>query len=348
MRRAWLLSMVVAACGGEGPAPAEVETPYSVLERVFHTTFFDRVNREKLLSATASADLRLPGLLDPARYAFLHVAEVRRVNAGRRLGAVDFTIDGWPAALEVELSRVGGRWQVSGVQSPDFQQALLDLLGPEGLASAPSSMPWNGGLAGRDAAGRPSAAVMVLALGGRTWVDSRAVGATEQKAVTSALRVALAARQELARAAHATYRPQVAIALPRNASSLSYALLAEWAMDAGAISLGLVVRATGGGPGYLPLARRGPAPPGVTEPNVLWLRRDSAGLRISVGAHLRTFEMGQVDKQVVGRAVAALRALEPTGAVVAPYAEGDHAGVVALLDACRATAPDMPVAPGAP
>ena len=226
----------------------------------------------------------------------------------------------------------------------------MELLGPDGLASSPAALPWSGGLAGRDAAGRPSAAVMVLGVRGRVWVDGAPVEDNDRGPVVAALKAGIRARAQLARDAHATYRPQVAIALPRDASSLQHALLADWAVEAGAVALGLVVRAKGAGPGYLPLARRGLAPPGVTSPNVLRIRRDLTGVHVAVGGAQHSVPaQALADKSRLGDLLRALRREHaPTGALIEAYADGDHGGVVALLDACRVTAPDLAVASAAP
>lgn len=349
MKPAVLLVWGLTACGGDAETPA-AQTTFSTLHDVFDTGFFDATARAARMSPEAAADLRLPGLLDASRYSFLHVGELRRVSNTRREGDVAFAIDGWPAALDIELERGKAGWRVVKVGRPEDQQALVDLLGPDGLASAPAALPWNGGLAGRDAAGRPTAAVMLLAVRDRIWVDGRPVGQNARAPVVAALRAALGARQQLAQDAHATYRPQVAIALPRDASSLRHALLAQWAVEAGAVALGLVVRTKGAGPGYLPLARRGPAPLGVTEPDVLRMRRDLTGVHFSVGETKQSVAAADLaDKASIGRALEAIRrAQAPAGAVIEAYADGDHGGVVALLDSCRASAPDLAVAPAAP
>ena len=348
--RAALLLWSLTACSSGTKAPAAEATTFSTVRDVFEKGFFDATARAAGMSPQAASNLRLPGLLDASRYSFLHVGELRRVTDTRRVGDVAFAIDGWPAALDIELKRSKAGWKVVGVGKPEAQQALVDLLGPDGLASAPAAMTWNGGLAGRDAAGRPSAAVMLLGVRDRIWVDGRPMRQNAREPVVAALRAALAARAQLARDAHATYRPQVAIALPRDASSLRHALLADWAVEAGAVSLGLVVRTKGAGPGYLPLARRGPAPPGVTEPDVLRMRRDLTGVHFAVGETKQSVAAADLaDKASIGRALEAIRRSHaPVGAVIESYADGDHGGVVALLNACRAAAPDLAVASAAP
>ena len=340
---------LLVGCGGTSQPAGDARTAYATVRDVFDAGFFDATARGALMTPAAAADLKLPGLVDAARYRFLHVGELRRVSATRRAGDVAFAIDGWPAALELELTRGDDGWRISRVGQPAAQEALVELLGPDGLASAPAAMPWSGGLAGRDAAGRPSAAAMVLGVGDRLWVDGEPVARNTRAAVVDALRRALAARQQLAQDAHATYLPQVAIALPRDASSLRHALLAEWAVEAGAMALGLVVRAKGAGPGYLPLARRGPVPPGGTA-QVVRIRRDLTGVHLTFAETRRTVSAEDLsDKGRVGVVLEAIRrAHAPTGALIEAYTDGDHGGVVALLNACRATAPDLPVASAAP
>ncbi len=348
--RALALLVALSGCGGSDEASEAAPTAHEVVAAAFGPSFFDPTQRARWLTPEAVAALRLPARLDESRYGFLHVGELRRVNPHRRVGEVAFAIDGWPAALDLELSRSDAGWRVSGVGDPREQAALLDLLGPDGLASAPSALPWSGGLAGSDRAGRPSAAVMLLSLRGRTWIDGRPLPEPSRDAVVSALRAALEARAQLARDAHATYRPQVALALPRDASALEHTLLAQWATNAGAEALGLVVRGKDQGPGYLPLARRGPAPPGVSEPDVVRLRLGLEGLDMRVARAERAVPFTTViDKVGIGQALQTLlRAHAPRGGLIEPWPDGDHGGIVALLDACRAAAPDLPIATVAP
>lgn len=350
--RALLALLLLTGCA-EPQRPVAPPGPWSVVHRAFGASFFDATARGPLLAPEAAQALVLPGLIDAARYRYLQVSELRRVDPDRRVGTVAFAIDEWPAALDVELVRAGGAWRITQISPPSVQRALLDLLGPDGLPAAAAAEPWAGGLAGRDAAGRPTAAVLVLGQEEDVWVDGAPLAEPEPPAVVAAIRQALEARKQLADEAHATYRPQVAIALPRHASPLRHRLLADQALEAGAEVLLLVVRGERGRPAVLPLARRGPVPPGPRRPPVLTLAHDLAGVAVALGEarvdipHLD----GAIDRNGLGAALTELGRTRPEGLAGARLlinVEADHGLTVALLDVLRRALPDLPVVTEAP
>ncbi len=324
----------------------------AVVAAAFDGGLYDREARARLFAPAAIEGLALATELDLERYQFLHVAELRRLTGDHLAGDVAIAVDGWPAAIGFDLRRDGASsWRVTAVSPPAEQRRLLTLLGPLGLPIVGDAPPWSGGLAGRDASGRPTAAVLVLALEGAVYVDGGQRVPNTRDGVVEALRAALGTRHTLARDAHATYTPQVAIALAREDSALRHALLAEWATEAGAQALVLVVRRKDGGPGQVPLARRAPAPPG-TEPKIARVRQDIATLTVAVGEDTRTLPRasGAVDREALAGALADLYAAHPTlaGVVIEADPDGAHGPLVALLQAVQAAAGELPIATEAP
>ncbi len=323
-----------------------------MVNAAFGEDLHDPTARARRFGAPAAEQLVLARELDATRYRYLHPAELRRLTADRLAGEAAFTVDGWPAAITFELGRAGdGTWRVESVAAPEEQRRLMTLLGPLGLPVVRDAEPWNGGLAGRDAAGRPTAAVLLLALEGALYVDGVHRVPNRREPAVEALRAALATRTALAHDAHATYRPQVAIALPRDASALRHALLARWAEEAGAEALMLVVRRADGGPGQLPLARRAPAAPGA-HPVVARVRQDIAAVTLTVGDDVRTLPRtaGAADDAALADAFAALHAAHPTlaGVVIEADPDGAHGALVSLLRSAQRAAGELPIATEGP
>ncbi|MCB9545520.1 MAG: hypothetical protein H6706_06510 [Myxococcales bacterium] len=333
-----------------GPAAGRPLSAFEVASRAFGSAFFDAEARGALLTGRAREAFRLPGLIEPDRYRFLQVAELRRVDDDRREGEVAFAIDGWPAQLAVELTRSADGWRISKVDDAATQQALVDVLGARGLPRARTAEPWPGGLAGRDANGRPTAAALVMVTAAGFWVDGRRVP-DEPGAIRSAIADALAARQQLAWVAHATYRPHVAIALAADAPALRHAQIAALAVEAGAEALMLVVRDPQGGPAFLPLAHAEPLPVGERVPPVIDVQQTTAGVRLAVGEVAADVPPGDDGLRVesLRPAVASLQRAEPAaGFLFHPDPGGNHARAVALLDALRSAASGLPIASVAP
>ncbi len=344
---------VLAGCGRAGaPDAPAAESAWATVNAAFGDDLHDPAARTRRFSGAAIEQLVLARELDVTRYRFLHPAELRRLTPERLAGEAAFTVDGWPAAVTFELGRTGdGGWRVESVAPPEEQRRLMTLLGPLGLPIVRDAEPWNGGLAGRDAAGRPTAAVLLLALEGALYVDGVHRVPNRREPAVEALRAALATRTALARDAHATYRPQVAIALSRDVSALRHALLARWAEEAGAEALMLVVRRADGGPGQLPLARRAPAAPG-THPVVAVVRQDIAAVTLSVGEDTHTLPRaaGAVDDAALADAFARLHAAHPTlaGVVIEADPDGAHGALVSLLRSAQRAAGELPIATADP
>lgn len=339
------LALPLAACGDGVPDIIE-PTPWAALNTAFDTGFFDPAVRAALFTEPARAALILPDRLAPARYRFLSVAELRRVDDRRRIGEVAFTIDGWPASLAVELTLGDdGGWRITEVESTAAQERLLEVLGPTGLPIVKVVEPWKGGFAGRDAAGRPTAAVLLLVIGDRVQIDGGEPLPLEEAPVVEAITHAIRTRRELADDAHATYRPHVALALPRAAPSTRHAELADWAVTAGAEALQLVVRSREGTPAWIPLARRVLAAPGSLH-NVLRLGREGSRLVISVDRE--TIEVpdksGQPDFDGLAAGLRAMveRVGRPDGGVIVAHPDVPHGALLALHVAARAALPDVP------
>lgn len=340
-----LLAALFVGCGRDA-APIVESTPWGAVQTAFGDRFFDPEAREVLFSEQARKDLILVDALDAGRYAFLSVAELRRVDDRRRVGEVAFTVDGWPASIGVEMSRDDqGGWHIDKVAPPDEQQRLLDVLGPTGLPIAREVDPWLGGLAGRDAAGRPTAAVLLLVLGDSLFVDGGDAMPIEQASVVEALKAAIKVRRELADDATATYRPHVALALPRAAPSELHAQLAQWATDAGAEALQLIVRSREGSPAQVPLARRVVAPMGMAT-NTLRVRRVEGALEVSAGDDpIKVPDAGgQADIAGLGPALETMveRIGRPDGGIIEAHPDLDHGTFIKLRLAARMALPKVP------
>jgi hypothetical protein len=334
--RCWLPWLLLAACSR--PSDGPVATPSAVVAAVFGEHFFDAQARDAHLEPAAAQALVLPGLVDAQRYKFLQIAELRRIDDSARAGTVAFAVDGWPLAIGVEVRRRDDGWRVAAVDPPEAQRRWLEFL--ERLPRAPSARPWDGGLAGRDAVGRPTAAVLVAALGDDVAVDGQAAPADELEA---AVGEALAVRRRLANDAHATYRPHVALALAADAPAPRQAVLADAARRAGAEAVSLVVRGANGGPALLALARRTEAPGAEARDRVVRLRIVPDGVDLDLDGRTSRvpFAAGHVDAAGIAGALQTLtQGAPPTaGAVVSVDAAARYGEVVALLDACRAAAP---------
>lgn len=350
MRRAvWtaLVTVVLGACGGEAPPHADhLTSPLATVEAAFGPALFDVAARSRHFAPAAFDAFLLARRVDPKRYERLPVTELRRLDADRRAARVAFSVDDWPLALDVVLARGLDAWQVVEVPPPEEQQIWLDLLGPDGLPGAPNAEPWRGGLAGRDADGRPTAQVVVVAHEARVWVDGDPV-ANQHDPVVEAIQRHLQVRHRLAQAVHATAVPEVVIALPGGAAASRHALLADWAVEAGAEGLRLAVRGPAGKPATLPLARRGPRPRGPAAPPLVVIQRDMAEVRLQVGDQVEvvpTQAGGRLNPGSLAAAFQRLKPLRPVGAVLIANFETDHARTVDLLDHWQVAAPGLPLA----
>ncbi len=336
--RCWLPWALLAACSA--PPPDGLGTPSAVVTAVFGERFFDAQARSAHCEPSAAQALVLPGLVDAQRYQFLQIAELRRVDATTRAGTVAFAVDGWPLSIGVELRRQGDAWRLTAVDPPATQRRWLELVGA--LPRAPSARPWEGGLAGRDAVGRPTAAVLVVAFKDEVAVDGRPVA---PGGLEAAVAEALAVRRRLAADAHATYRPHVALALAADAPASRQTGLAEAARRAGAEAVSLVARGAGGGPALLALARRTEAATADARDRVVRLQFAPDGVDLALDDRTRrvAFAGGTVDAAGIAAALQALTqgTPAPAGAVVAADGTTRHGEVIALLDACRAAAPHL-------
>ncbi len=336
----------LSACADDAPVIVET-TPWAAVSTAFGDGLFDPQVREVMFSEAARRDLMLPDAVTAGRYQFLSVAEVRRIDDRRRVGEVAFAVDGWPATLEFELIRGDdGGWRVDRVAPPEVQQRLLELLGPSGLPIAREVEPWSGGLAGRDAAGRPTAAVLLKVQDDKAFVDGGEPLPLEEGPVGAALTAAIKTRRELADDAHATYRPHVALALPRAATSKLHVELSRWALDAGAEALQIVVRSREGTPAFVPLARRVIAPGGAVA-NAWRIVREKGRLELRAGDRIAKVpdKDGSLDLDGLGAALAkAVDAMgKPDGLVLVAHDDLPHGTVIDVHLAARAALPEVPM-----
>jgi hypothetical protein len=368
-RVALLLLAGLFACDGgastevrAGPEPVlpAVERAFSAPEAAERAKHFD--------PAALAAWQRLQG---DATVRFLGVSDLRP-DADAAQATIDFDHEGWPMAVGLTLRHTDAGWRIATVDADAGLQRRLEALGPTGLPRAGAARTWAGGLAGRDAAGRPTAAILVLATPAGLEVDGGPPLPAKAEPLTEALRAAVARREALAASAHATARIQAAFALPRATPGSLLPMLCAWAREAGIREHLVVVRGADGGPGVLslPAIERGPSPsappPGpacvpsapdqpipltCTPPFApyLVLRGTPEGQRLEAAGE--AVILGDlVDASVpehLGPALARLRAAHPglLGLRLRTGTNVSHGQIVGLLDAARIAAPDLPVLP---
>jgi len=339
----WLL--LATSCATEDATPEETSA-WSVVNAAFGPEFFDKEARKGWFKGAASEQLVLPNLVDAERYQFLGLAELRWMGPDRRQGEVAFSIDGWPATMMIQMTRVDGRWQFVQVSPAAQQERLVDLLGASGFPIARGATHWSGGFAGRDAAGRPTASVMVVVHHAGTFVDGQGPYAHAAGPVPGALRSAMRTRAALAGRAHAVYRPQVAIALGRRQPVKTLVELADWATAAGAEGLQLVARTTEGKPAWVPLARKAKAPPGA-RPKLMHIVVNEQ-TKIEAGPYRRTIPhaAGRSNTKALAFALveAAQEMPEVTGGLLRVPPKADVGSVTALLLAIQDAMPETPFA----
>jgi len=264
-KRSWLWGLILAStlsCADKEDTPQHLST-WSVVGAAFDTDFFDKDARMRWFTGAAAKDMVLPSMVTPDRYQYLGLAELRWTGPDRRQGEVAFSIDGWPATMMIQMTRVKDQWQFVQVSPAAQQERLVELLGPAGFPIIRGAEKWDGGFAGRDAAGRPTASIMIVGHQAGTFVDGQGPFPHEAAPVKAALRRAMKTRAALAERAHAVYRPQAALALGRRQPAHLLVDLSRWASEAGAEGLQLVARTASGKPAWVPLARLASAPPGA-------------------------------------------------------------------------------------
>ena len=213
--RSWLWVLILAtavSCADEEKATTH-QTTWAAVGAAFGADFFDETARKRWFTGAAAEQLVLPSMVAADRYQFLGLAELRWMGPNRRQGEVAFSIDGWPATMMIQMTQVEGRWQFVQVSPAAQQERLVELLGPAGFPIIRGAEKWAGGFAGRDAAGRPTASIMMVSHRAGTFVDGQGPFPHEGAPVKAALRRAMKTRASLAERAHAVYRPQAAIAL---------------------------------------------------------------------------------------------------------------------------------------
>ena len=307
------------------------------------------------------------------------VSDLRWVSDAQRAVVVDLEWARWPLAVRADLTLDPVTdWRVTAVDSDGVLRRHLESLGPHGLPRAGAARPWMGGLAGRDGASRPTAAILVLVTDVGVEIDGGRPAPVEAEVVIRGLRAAVARREALAAAAHATARIQAAFALPRETPSGLLPKLCVWGRSAGVREQLLLVRGADGGPAVLALpalddVARAPAPPpaptcaaagaaaGAAAVNAaprtcdpawapyLVLSSTAAGYTLEAAGE--SLVLGDlVDASVpehLGPAVSRLRNAHP-GLVGLRFRTGpgvSHGQVVGFLDAARIAAPDLPVLP---
>ena len=120
----WTLFFVLALGCAEEKAAPEHASSWSTVKAAFDTDFFDETQRTRWFTGAAASQLVLPALITPERYQYLGLSELRWMGTDRRQGEVAFSIDGWPASLMIQMTRVQGRWQFVQVSASAQQERL--------------------------------------------------------------------------------------------------------------------------------------------------------------------------------------------------------------------------------
>ena len=343
----WTLFFVLALGCAEEKAAPEHASSWSTVKAAFDTDFFDETQRTRWFTGAAASQLVLPALITPERYQYLGLSELRWMGTDRRQGEVAFSIDGWPASLMIQMTRVQGRWQFVQVSASAQQERLVELLGPTGFPIIRGADKWDGGFAGRDAAGRPTASIMVVGHQSGTFVDGQGPFAHERRPVRAAIKDAMKTREGLAERAHAVYRPQAAIGLGRRQPARLLVDLARWASEAGAVGLQLVTRTADGQPAWIPLARVAAARPGA-RPKLLRVDVTGTNTELTSGTYTSTIPhkgSGPDPKALAfGMVATATQVKDMSGGILVIDGETEVDTVAKLLVAVQDAMPDVPFA----
>ena len=332
------------ACTTDSPHPI---SPWSFAKQTFSKRIFEAEFREKRLSQKAIDSLIFARQLHPGRYRFLHLAELVTTGRDTRTGEVAISIDGWPTTVHFTMGRQEGRWMITGVGSTDAQRRILELLGPVGLPYVDSATTWTGGLAGRDAYGRPNGSVLVVVVGGRVYIDGRIETAYRQNDITAAIDSALKTRATVAKGAYATYRPHVAIALIQNAPMMMVSDLTKWAFNAGADAVQILVRRKNNSPGWLGIGQIKPG--NSTSTRVLRVRISRQYITVYAVSSDGAAPVIKIPTQKSDALSERLKRLAtdsplPNGVIIEPSTADEHVTMAKVIASIQSGLPDVPVA----
>ncbi len=261
------------SCNSDRETTPEMSA-WSAAERSFN---IELLNENSALRI--SNKIPLAQFISVERYEFLHILELTYVDERTRNGWFACALDEWPMALPFTMKKQGVNWNVETIGGEAEQLQFMAFLGSDGLPTVQDARPWEGGgLSGFDLNGRPTTSVFVGLHKSRVVVSNTSLP-FDRKTVTDGLRKAFDARSHIARNAHAMYVPQVAIGLGRNEKVPRLKALLDWAFEAGAQSVELLVKRKDGKPGSIRLARAQLAPRGKT-PNALELRLSQKQFRL--------------------------------------------------------------------
>lgn len=204
-------------------------------------------------SNTISADIKLLHDLGAQRLRATETQEVVVIDERTQTLNLGVTVDSWPLSLEFLVKKKNTGWSVAEQTNRRSVRLALTLLSESGLPQIRKGLPWNGGLMGVDALGRPNASVLLLGDGVTVSVGGHAPRRFEKTELTASIQGEFERRARASTAAFATYRPHVAIALPMAAPFERLVQLVRSATQAGALSIQLLANSEDG-PSWLPLA----------------------------------------------------------------------------------------------
>ncbi len=282
---------------------------------------------------------------DRGRYQFLHIEQLRFNHSSVRHGAVALQLDGWPISISFEMERSEGGWLVTQVGDPRHSRSKA-LLGRYGLPAVSHAPPWSGGLAGRDAEGRPHSGVVVTVLGGQVSIDGDTTIPYRGGAVKAAIMDAIERRRRLSKQAKATYRPHVAVGLRGQSPVLMTLDLVNWSFEAGAESVQLLVRGKKGQPSAFTLGKAVKTSGDALDHVHIDVDWGEKSLRARVGTQAKdVFKGHSTALDAYSRAVADVPAIHRDGTLLIRLtAAKTHGAVTDHLSALFKTAPKLKIA----
>ena len=197
----------------------------------------------------------------------LGMLTLNRAQGHRWVGRYAYLKGPWPLALNFEMTRSAGFWQIDRLPFAAIYGQLAKVLRPGGLPEigqgevkrGGSIEEWEGGLISFDRSGRPQGEVVVTWIPPYAFVDGVPLNgkATSEKLI-SAIETSFKLRSQMASVVQASYTPRVALCLETTAPASDVQSLLAWSEASGAQVISLLARHRQIGPILIRLARRVP------------------------------------------------------------------------------------------
>ena len=163
------LGLLVTAC--ETTPDTSQMSPWQFAEYAFNEAILSDEMRPSIFSTSALKNLKLFDSAQKTRWKSLGVRELRHRRSQEWSGEVLCAVDDWPMAIEFNFAFEDGHWKVNTIERSAELARWLALLDDDGLPELKNTTPWQGGLSGYDHHGRLNAGVLVVAVGGRVYID---------------------------------------------------------------------------------------------------------------------------------------------------------------------------------